>query len=569
MIQGIGVSNGIAMGTALLIDKKDYVIEELEIVNVNREIMRLNKAISKSKNQLEDIKKAALKNMSKENAQIFDAHIMLLEDPELKATVEKAIKEEKKNAEYILNRTIRAYIQIFETIDAPYMRERVADIKDVGNRIINNLLDKEDMKLNQVLHKVIVVAHDLLPSDIALIDKEQVLGFVTNLGGRVSHMAIMARNLGIPTVVGVSDITSKIKSGDFLIIDGATGEVLINPENKLIQNYVKKSKKNREDIKKFKYFKDKTTKTKDGKPVKLAANIGRPHDLNSVLNNGAEGIGLYRTEFLFMDRPSLPTEEEQFQAYKIVLENMQGRAVVIRTLDIGGDKEIPYLNLGKELNPSLGYRAIRICLDKIDIFKVQLKAIVRASIYGDLKIMYPMISSVEEVRLANKILLEVKEELKAEGIPYSENFEVGIMIEIPAAAMISDILAEEVDFFSIGTNDLIQYSAAIDRMNEKISYLYSPYHPGILRLIKMVIDNGHNEGIWVGMCGEAAGEPALIPLLLGFGIDELSMGASSILPIQKRISQITMQEAKEIMEKAMKFATANEVEMYLMSMLKQ
>ncbi len=545
MLKGIGASKGIAMAPALVLKEENIVIPDQTIENVDTEIQRFQEAVAQSKTQLEKIKVMAEEKMGKDKAEIFGAHLLVLADPELINTVENGIKSEKKNAELVLNRTINTFVQLFESMDNEYMKERAADIKDVGSRVLKNLLGIEMVNISQLDQEVIIVAHDLAPSDTAQMDKEKVLGFVTDIGGRTSHTAIMARSLEIPAVVGLGNITTTVENGDFLVINGEAGEVIINPEESVIAQYKEEQRKYIEYRNKLLRLKDQATETQDGKHVELGANIGTPKDLKGVLNNGAECIGLYRTEFLYMDRTTLPTEDEQFEAYKAVLEGMEGKPVVIRTLDIGGDKEIPYLNLPKEMNPFLGYRALRICLDRTDIFKTQLRALLRASVYGNLKIMYPMVSAIDEVRKANAILDEVRKELDAEGIDYSKDFEVGIMIEIPTAALTSDILAKEVDFFSIGTNDLIQYSTAVDRMNQNIAHLYTPYHPGVIRMIKMVIENGHKEGIWTGMCGEAAGELPLIPLLLGLGLDEFSMSATSILPARELISSLTTQKAQE------------------------
>ncbi len=565
--KGIGASKGIAMAPVLLLKEETIVIPEIKVESIDQEIQRFKDAVEKSKAQLEKIQHLAEEKMGKEKAEIFGAHLLILSDPEIINTVEKGIKTEEKNAEFVLDRTINNFVEIFEAMDDEYMKERAADIKDVGGRMLKNLLHIDMINISQLDEEVIIVAHDLAPSDTAQMDKEKVLGFVTDIGGRTSHTAIMARSLEIPAVVGLVTITSTIKNGDYVIINGEAGEVMINPSQEIIEEYQVKQKQYVAYRSKLLRLKDEATVTKDGKQVELGANIGTAKDLKGVLYNGAEGIGLYRTEFLYMDRPSLPTEEEQYEAYKAVLAGMADKPVVIRTLDIGGDKEIPYLNLPKEMNPFLGYRALRICLDQTDIFKTQLRALLRASIYGNLKIMYPMVSSIEEVRQANAILDEVKQQLESEGIAFSKDFEVGIMIEIPTAALTSDILAKEVDFFSIGTNDLIQYATAVDRMNQNIAHLYTPYHPGVIRMIKMVIENGHKEGIWVGMCGEAAGEPPLIPLLLGLGLDEFSMSATSILPARELVATLTTEGTQEIAEKVLSLTTAEEIEAYLKSVV--
>ncbi len=559
MLKGIGASPGIAIGKVLLLKKEELNFQHMTITDVEGEKKKLHKALEISKQQLEEIKKTS----TEQQRSILDAHVMILEDPELISSVEGKIDSEKLNVEAVLDEVLKMFIAIFEGMDNEYMKERAADIRDVGQRLVMNLMGKEQLNLQELKEPVILAAHDITPSDTAQMDREMVLGFITDIGGRTSHSAIMARSMEIPAVVGLGNITEEVKMGDTIILDGKEGTILINPDSSVIEEYAKRREEEEEVKRELRKLVNSDTVSKDGVKVELASNIGNPKDAKKAHENGAEGIGLYRTEFLYMDRSSLPTEEEQFKAYKEVLEIMGDRPVVIRTLDIGGDKELPYLNLPKEMNPFLGYRAIRICLDEKEIFKTQLRALLRASVYGNLKIMYPMISSVEEVRQANEILEEVKQELKAVNINYSTEIEVGIMIEIPAAAVISDILAKEVDFFSIGTNDLIQYTTAVDRMNEKISYLYNPFNPAVLRLIKTVIDNGHKAGIWVGMCGEVAGDQRLIPILLGMGLDEFSMSASSVLPARKQIQGLCYEEMKGIAEKVLEISTAKEIEEFV------
>ena len=439
------------------------------------------------------------------------------------------------------------------------MRERAVDIRDVGQRIIRHLLGVEQTDLADLTESCIVVARDLTPSDTATLDQERVLGFITDIGGRTSHTAIMARTLEIPAIVGTADGTSIIKTGDLLIFDGESGKVILQPNDEILKAYYAKQKQERERKAKLQIFKDRPTMTLDGRRVVIAANIGTPKDCEGALKHGAEGVGLFRTEFLYLNRDTLPNEDEQFQAYKAALEAMAPNQVIIRTLDVGGDKEIPYLGLAKESNPFLGYRAIRVCLRQTEIFKTQLRALLRASVFGKLGIMYPMISSLDEVRQANAILADVKAELAAEGMTVNLDIEVGIMIEIPAAAVISDILAKEVDFFSIGTNDLIQYTIAVDRLNENIASLYTPYHPGVLRLVQKVIENGHKAGIWVGMCGEAAGDLALIPLLLNMGLDEFSMSAISVLEARELIGQLNYAETQDWVTEVLSIGTAEEI----------
>lgn len=564
MYKGIGASPGIAVGRALLFKKEDIVIEPRAVDDVEKEHARFREALSKTKEQIEEIKRKTLA----EQQAILDAHLMILEDPELIGGVEGAIGAEKINAEAALEKVMNMFIAIFESMENGYMKERAADIRDVGERLLMNLLGKELPNLAKLKEPVIIVAHDLTPSDTAQLDRENVLGFATDIGGRTSHSAIMARTMEIPAVVGLKDITQHVKNGDILVFDGEEGIVLVNPEDALVREYARKREEQLQAKKELRKLINSSTVSKDGRKVELGCNIGNPKDAKKADENGAEGIGLYRTEFLYMDRTSLPTEEEQLEAYKAVLEIMGKRPVIIRTLDIGGDKELPYMNLPKEMNPFLGYRAIRICLDRKEIFKTQLRALLRAGIYGNLKIMYPMISSVEEVRAANKILEEAKRELQHEGKDYASDIAVGIMVEIPAAAVISDMLAREVDFFSIGTNDLIQYTTAVDRMNEKIAHLYNPFHPALLRLIQLVIDNGHKAGIWVGMCGEAAGDKRLIPVFLGMGLDELSMGAGSILPARKQIQSLSYEEMKVVADQVLQMDTAEEIERFVTKLCK-
>lgn len=563
MFKATAASPGIAIGKALVYIEEELNIEKNTIDDIEREQERFQEAIEVTKIQLEEVKEEALEKLGADKAAIFEAHSMILEDPELITQVDNKIKNEKVNAEAAVKDVIDSFIAIFEAIDDEYMRERAADIRDVGTRVLKNLMGIEIVNLANLSEEVILVVHDLTPSDTATMNKEKVLGFVTNIGGRTSHTAIMARSLEVPAIVGLKDITHQVKNGDIIAFDGDEGIGYINPSQELLKEFQEKKEKYEDIRRQLTLLKEKPSITIDGRRVEIAGNIGTPKDADGVLENGGEGIGLYRTEFLYMNRSNMPTEEEQFEAYKEVLEKMEGKPVIIRTLDIGGDKELPYLDLPKEMNPFLGYRAIRICLDQTEIFKVQLRALLRASVYGNLKIMYPMISSVEEVRAANKILDEVKGELDVANISYSKSLEIGIMIEIPAAAVIGDLLIKEVDFFSIGTNDLIQYTTAVDRMNEKISYLYEPFHPAILRMIKMVIEHAHNGGKWAGMCGEMAGNPKLVPILLGLGLDEFSMSASSILPARKVINELCYKDMKNIAEKVLTLSTAEEVKQFM------
>jgi len=563
MILGTGVSPGIAMGKVLLLQNEEFVIKKNMINDIEAEKTRFFKALEDSKNELLQIKDKTLKELGEEKAAIFEAHLMVLKDPELISSTVEKIEVEKFSAEYCFKVVTTDFIKLFEGMDNEYMRERVSDIRDVSQRVLGYMLGIKSVDLSILKESVLLVSNDLTPSQTANMDKEKVLGFLTNMGGRTSHTAIMARSLEIPAVVGLKNITTTIKQGDYVIIDGDSGKVLINPDAENIAFY-NKLKEECEKIKQgLQSFKDQASVTFDGKKVELAGNIGTPEDITGLLNNGAEGVGLFRTEFIYMNRECLPTEEEQFDSYKTVLEALSPKPVVIRTLDAGGDKELSYLNIDKEMNPFLGYRAIRICLKETALFKTQLRALLRASVYGNLKIMFPMISSLEELLLAKDILNEVKEELDTSKVSYDSNIEVGMMIEVPSAAIISDILAKHVDFLSIGTNDLIQYTCAVDRMNEKIHDLYSPFNPAVLRLIKMVIDNGHKEGIWVGMCGEMAGDRKLIPILLGMGLDEFSMSPISILPARKLIHSLSYSDMKIFIDVILTMTTSEDIQSYI------
>ena len=564
MYKGTGASPGIAMGKALILKECELIIEKKSIEDVEVEVKKLQEAVSKSKLELTKVKEKALEELGAHEAQIFESHLLVLEDPELLDSSIAKIREEKVNADYALNEVKEMFVGIFESMDNEYMRERAADIKDVTNRVLRNILDIKVVDLAALEEEVILLANDLTPSDTATMNKKKVLGFLTNVGGRTSHTAIMARTLEVAAIVGLNDITEKVQDGDYIVFNGDSGEVIVNPDEETIQKY-SKLKNNFEEYKEsLKQLKGKSSITLDGRHVELAGNIGSPNDVEGLIKNDAEGVGLYRTEFLYMDKEDgFPTEEEQYEAYKAVLEGMNGKPIVIRTLDIGGDKELPYFKMDEEMNPFLGYRAIRLCLDRTDIFKTQLRALYRASVHGKLRIMFPMISSLEELLAAKEVIKEILEQMDAEGIEYSKDVEVGMMIEIPAAAVISDILAKHVDFFSIGTNDLIQYTCAVDRMNQKISHLYNQFNPAVLRLIKMVIDNAHKEGKWVGMCGESAGDQRMIPILLGMGLDEFSMSPISILPARKLINSLKYEEMKNIANEVVNMGTADEIKNYI------
>ena len=533
MKKGIAASKGYAIGKVFLQENEEIVISDAKIADIGAEKEKMQKALDDSKTQLEIIKVKAEKEMGAEKADVFEAHITLLDDPEFTGAMISEIENNSLNGLKAIESVTNTFVAIFESMDNEYMRERDADIKDVSKRILSNFAGKGGDSFAITENNTIVVAHDLTPSDTAGLDRTKVVGFITNIGGRTSHAAIMARTLEIPAVLGLGDITTCVKTGDMIIVDGITGDVIINPSEEVTAEYKSKKEKFQAEQEELKKLIDIKTTTKSGRRIEVCGNIGQPEDVLGVLANGGDGVGLFRTEFLYMDRDSAPTEDEQFESYKFVLEKMDGKQVVIRTLDIGGDKTLPYLPLPEEMNPFLGYRAIRLCLDRKDIFKVQLRALLRSSIYGNLAVMFPMISGLQEFEQAKEVVDECKAELKAEGKEYSEDIQWGIMVEIPAAAVYADELAKHVDFFSIGTNDLIQYTLAADRMSEKVSYLYNPMHPAVLRLIKMTIDGAHKHGKWVGMCGEMAGDEAAIPTLIEYGLDEFSMSASSILNAKK------------------------------------
>ena len=561
-LQGIAASDGIAIAKVYTLTEPDLSFTKISVEDTDKEISRLEEALVVSTKEIELIKETALKNLGEEEAQVFEAHLMVLSDPELVGQVKDAITSQKVNAEHALKEVSDMFISIFAGMeDNPYMQERAADIRDVSKRILANLLGVKIPSPATIKDEVVVVAGDLTPSDTAQLNRQYVKAFVTDIGGRTSHSAIMARSLEIPAIVGTKEITSLAKDGDLIIIDGLSGDVFLNPSEEVVTEYRAKAEAFAAQQAEWEKLKDADTFTKDGHQVELAANIGTPKDLEGVIHNGAEGVGLYRTEFLYMDSHDMPTEEDQFEAYKAVLEGMNGKPVVVRTMDIGGDKELPYLPLPHEMNPFLGYRAIRISLNEPEMFRTQLRALLRASVYGKLRIMFPMIATLNDFRGAKALLLEEKAKLVAEGVAVSDDIQVGIMIEIPAAAVLAHQFAKEVDFFSIGTNDLIQYTMAADRMNERVSYLYQPYNPSILTLIKHVIDSAHKEGKWAGMCGEMAGDQTAVPLLVGLGLDEFSMSASSVLKTRSLISKLTLEDMKALADKAInECATVQEVE---------
>ncbi|HJF19318.1 MAG TPA: phosphoenolpyruvate--protein phosphotransferase [Enterococcus columbae] len=554
MLKGIAASDGVAVAKAYLLVEPDLSFTKVTIEDVDAEFARLDDALAQSKAELQQIRDKAASTLGEKEALVFDAHLMVLSDPEMIGQIKESIKTNKVNAEAALKEVTDMFITLFEGMEGnAYMQERAADIRDVTKRVLAHLLNVVLPSPAMINEEVIVVAHDLTPSDTAQLDRKYVKAFITNIGGRTSHSAIMARSLEIPAVVGTESITSKVQAGDLLAVNGLTGEAIVNPTAEQQAEFIKAGEAYAAQKAEWEKLKYAQTVTADGKHFELAANIGTPKDLKGVHANGAEAVGLYRTEFLYMDSPDFPSEEDQFQAYKAVLEGMEGKPVVVRTMDIGGDKELPYLDLPHEMNPFLGYRALRISLSELGdaMFRTQLRALLRASAYGTLRVMFPMVATLKEFRAAKQMFEEEKAKLVAEGVAVSDSIQVGIMIEIPAAAVLADKFAKEVDFFSIGTNDLIQYTMAADRMSEKVSYLYQPYNPSILRLIKNVIDAAHAEGKWAGMCGEMAGDQTAVPLLVGMGLDEFSMSATSVLKTRSLMKRLDSTKMKELADRAL------------------
>ncbi|WP_205271838.1 phosphoenolpyruvate--protein phosphotransferase [Lactococcus taiwanensis] len=563
MLKGIAASSGVAVAKAYLLVQPDLSFETKTITDTANEEARLDAALATSQSELQLIKDKAVTTLGEEAASVFDAHMMVLADPDMTAQIKAAINDKKVNAEAALKEVTDMFIGIFEGMtDNAYMQERAADIKDVTKRVLAHLLGVKLPSPALIDEEVIIVAEDLTPSDTAQLDKKYVKAFVTNIGGRTSHSAIMARTLEIPAVLGTNNITELASEGQLLAVSGLTGEVILDPTEEQQSEFHKAGEAYAAQKAEWAALKDAETVTADGRHFELAANIGTPKDVEGVNDNGAEAVGLYRTEFLYMDAQDFPTEDDQYEAYKAVLEGMNGKPVVVRTMDIGGDKTLPYFDLPKEMNPFLGWRALRISLSTAGdgMFRTQLRALLRASVHGKLRIMFPMVALLTEFRAAKKIYEEEKAKLIAEGVPVAEGIEVGIMIEIPAAAMLADQFAKEVDFFSIGTNDLIQYTMAADRMNEQVSYLYQPYNPSILRLINNVIKAAHAEGKWAGMCGEMAGDQTAVPLLMGMGLDEFSMSATSVLQTRSLMKRLDSKKMEELANKALsECATMEEV----------
>lgn len=561
-IKGIGASAGIAVAKAFVMETPSFDIPSHKIEDVAAEKARFQDAIAQSKKELEAIREHTLRELGPDKAEIFSAHLLIVEDPEIVSQVNDKIESENMNAAKALDEVAQTMVMIFESMDNEYMRERAADVRDVTKRVMAHILGVTFVTPASISEEVIIIAEDLTPSDTAQLNRKYVKGFATNIGGRTSHSAIMSRSLEIPAVVGTKVALEKIKNGDLVIIDGTEGDVFVNPSEDLVKEYEGKRADFEAYKEELKQLVNEESITADGHKVKLASNIGTPNDLEGVLKNGSDAIGLYRTEFLYMDSETFPTEEEQYAAYKTVLEGMEGKQVVIRTLDIGGDKELSYLDLPKEMNPFLGYRAIRLCLEETDLFRTQLRALLRASAHGNLAIMFPMIATLEEFRAAKALLLEEEAKLKEEGIEVGQ-YETGMMVEIPSTAVMAKQFAKEVDFFSVGTNDLIQYTMAADRMNEKVSYLYQPFNPAILNLLHNVITEAHKAGKWVGMCGEMAGEELAIPILLGLGLDEFSMSASSVLRARSLVKRLTKSETEAIVNEVLNMDTAEEVVNFL------
>jgi len=570
-LKGIAASGGIGIGKAFILGEQELSIPKRRISHdeISREIYRLEEALIEVRKELSQFQKKISQELGHDHAKIFEAHLLVLEDRVLIEEVIQEIKVKKVNVEYAFWQSVKKYTDILLKLEDSYLRERIVDIEDVSNRVLRKLLKKTIVTLQDLKERVIIVAHDLSPSQTASLPKEKILGFITDVGGLTSHTAIITRTLGIPAVVGTGIATRRIKAQDRVIVDGSQGWVFIHPTEKTVKEYQKRSTRYVKEVIAIHIPKLLKARTKDKREVAVSANIELPEELPLVQEYKAEGIGLYRTEYIFLGRKDLPSEEEQYRAYLNVAKKTKPYPVIIRTIDVGGDKFLSRPPLPKEMSPFLGWRAIRFCLARPQIFKTQLRAILRASVEGNVKIMFPMISGIEELKKAKELLIECKEELRKKGVKFDENISIGTMIEVPSAALTADALAKESDFFSIGTNDLIQYSLAVDRSNEKVAYLYEPAHPAVLRLIKSVIDVAHQNKIWVGMCGEMAGEPLFTFLLLGLGLDEFSMPPPRVPKAKEVIRSVTFEAAKKVAEKAITFATPKDVEKYLQEELKK
>ena len=564
MLKGIGASAGIGIGKAVVIKDIELDIKKRNIDNFEVELELFNKALEHTKQRSKAMAETLRKRVGSKEAEILEGHVLLMSDPMLIAEIETGIRTQMLNSEYVLEDVCERFAAIFESMDDELMQQRATDMRDIKTRLQKSVLGLEDVDLSELEADSILIAKDLTPSMTAGLNPEKVTGIITQFGGTTSHSAILARALEIPAILSVAEILDKVSDKDSICMDGESGELYINPSQEVIKDFKKKQIEQIEFKKILETYKGKESVSKDGRKVEIAANIGKPGDVKKVLEYDADGIGLFRTEFLFMDRDSIPNEEEQFEAYKKVAVAMEDKPVIIRTLDIGGDKEIPYMNISKDENPFLGYRAIRLCLDrKDDIYRPQLRALLRASAFGNIKIMLPLITSIEEVYEAKQLIEEEKKSLDAQGIDYNKSIKVGVMIETAAATLIADILAKEVDFFSIGTNDLIQYTMSVDRGNDKVSYLYSVYNPAVLRAIKHIISEAKKAGIQVGMCGEAAADPKLIPLLLYWGLDEFSMSASYVLKSRKLVTDTDIQSLKDMEEAVMALESESKVRAFL------
>lgn len=569
--QGIGASPGIAIGKVFILHSGgSFNLPKRSVgpEQIANEIARFEEALTRTRTEILGIRRRLSNQIGRESSDIFAAHLLILEDRTLIEDVIEVIKNEKVGAEYAFAAVIQRYFQAFSQINDEYLKERISDIRDVGRRLLANLCGEERKRLEELQGKVVIVSHDLSPSDTASLDRKKVMAFVTEIGGSTSHTAILGRSLEIPAIVGIDEIVSELQDGDTIIVDGAHGTVIVNPDAATVERFNTQESRIHQLTGELDKLRDLPAETLDGKRITLAANIEFHHEAASVISHGGEGVGLFRTEYFYMNRSTLPMEQEQYEAYRRIAETMHPHTVVIRTLDLGGDKFASTLEIPHEMNPYLGWRAIRFCLARTDIFKTQLRAILRASAHGDLKIMYPMVTGVYEVRAAREILNEAKAELEKEGVPFNKEIHVGAMIEIPSAALASDVLAKEVDFFSLGTNDLIQYALAIDRMNEKIAHLYEPTHPAILRLIDLTIRNGHGHNIWVGSCGEMSSDPAIAILLVGLGIDEISASPVMLPKIKKAIRSIRYADAKEFAQRVLAFHTGKEIYTFLKEKLK-
>ncbi|MEI3435810.1 MAG: phosphoenolpyruvate--protein phosphotransferase [Clostridia bacterium] len=559
MLVGKGISEGIGLGKAVILEENRLKIEKQKIENISAEKQKIYDAVKEVESEIEKL----IKNIDGTEKEIMQAYLMILQDPSLIQETIKIIEQEKCNSAYAVEKGLNQIIKTFEEMDEPYMAARSRDIEDMKKRILAKLLKIEEIDLSKLPENTILVAKELSTSDTAKMNLKNISGIITEIGGVNSHMAIIARTNEIPAIVGIKHIFENIKENDFIALNGATGEIFLNPTQEKIEELTKNQENIKQEKQELEKYKNEKAITKDGHQVELLANIGGPQDIQIVIDNTAEGIGLLRSEFLYMDAKDFPSEEEQFEAYKKIAESLEKKRLVIRTLDIGGDKDLKYMKLPKEENPFLGYRAIRIYLDNVDLFKVQLRAILRASSYGNVAIMLPMISSIEELRKSKEIIEEVKQELKTKNIKFNENIEVGIMVEIPSSAVMADEFAKECDFFSIGTNDLIQYTIAVERGNEKLANLYSHFNPAVIRLIKSAIDGAHKNGILCGMCGEAAGDVKFIPLLVGLGLDEFSMNANKILKARKLITDLDFEECKQLANKVLQLDSTEGVKKIL------